>query len=99
IDEWRENEPMRFQDRDDAILPQCAIQRMYQILKDRKALDNTIVTTGVGQHQMWAAQYFPIHHPRHWITSGGLGSMCFGLPSAIGGAGARPFRSGLASTA
>jgi acetolactate synthase-1/2/3 large subunit len=92
IDEWRENEPMRFADRDDAILPQHAIQRMYQILKDRKALNDTIVTTGVGQHQMWAAQYFPIHQPRHWITSGGLGSMGFGLPSAMGAQAAHPFK-------
>jgi acetolactate synthase I/II/III large subunit len=92
IDEWRENEPMRFQDRDDAILPQYAIQRVYQILKDRKRLDQTIVTTGVGQHQMWAAQYFPIHHPRHWLTSGGLGTMGFGLPSAMGAQAAHPLK-------
>jgi len=90
IDEWRESEPLRFQDRDDAILPQYAIQRMWQILKDRKKLDETIVTTGVGQHQMWAAQYFRFNQPRHWITSGGLGSMGFGLPSALGAQAAHP---------
>jgi acetolactate synthase-1/2/3 large subunit len=90
IDQWRENEPMRFQDRDDAILPQYAIQRLYQILQERGRLDQTIVTTGVGQHQMWAAQYFPIHCPRHWITSGGLGSMGFGFPAAMGAQAAHP---------
>jgi acetolactate synthase-1/2/3 large subunit len=90
IDEWREAEPMQFQDRDDAILPQYAIQRLWQILKERGQLDQTIVTTGVGQHQMWAAQYFHFNQPRHWITSGGLGSMGFGLPSALGAQAAHP---------
>jgi acetolactate synthase-1/2/3 large subunit len=90
IEEWREAEPMRFEDRDDAILPQYAIQRMWQILHDRKQLDNTIITTGVGQHQMWAAQYFRFNQPRHWITSGGLGSMGFGLPAALGAQAAHP---------
>ncbi len=90
IEAWRETEPLRFAERDDAILPQHAIQRLWQILKDRGRLDDTIVTTGVGQHQMWAAQYFPISQPRHWITSGGLGSMGFGLPSAMGAQAAHP---------
>jgi acetolactate synthase-1/2/3 large subunit len=92
IDEWREAEPMRFQDRDDAILPQYAIQRLWQILHERKQLDGTIITTGVGQHQMWAAQYFHFNRPRSWITSGGLGSMGFGLPSALGAQAAHPFK-------
>jgi acetolactate synthase I/II/III large subunit len=90
IEDWREAEPLRFQDRDDAILPQFIIQRLWQILKERGQLENTIVTTGVGQHQMWAAQYFHFNSPRHWITSGGLGSMGFGLPSAIGAQAAHP---------
>src|SRR5262249_16746824 len=90
IDEWREAEPMQFQDRDDAILPQYAIHRLWQILKERNQLDQTIVTTGVGQHQMWAAQYFHFNQPRHWITSGGLGAMGFGLPSALGAQAAHP---------
>ncbi|MFO0809666.1 MAG: biosynthetic-type acetolactate synthase large subunit [Gemmataceae bacterium] len=84
IEEWREAEPLRYADRDDAILPQYAIDRLWTILKDRKQLDSTYVTTGVGQHQMWAAQYFRINRPRTWVTSGGLGSMGFGLPSALG---------------
>jgi acetolactate synthase I/II/III large subunit len=90
IDEWRQGEPLRFQDRDDAILPQFAIHRLWQILKDRKRLDDTIVTTGVGQHQMWTAQYFRFNRPRHWVTSGGLGTMGFGLPAALGAQAAHP---------
>ena len=92
IETWRETEPLRFQDRDDAILPQYAIRRLWEVLRDRKQLDETIVTTGVGQHQMWAAQYFAFNKPRRWITSGGLGSMGFGLPSAMGAKAAFPNR-------
>ena len=90
IDVWRDGEPLRFQKRDDAILPQYAIHRLWEILKDRKRLDDTIITTGVGQHQMWAAQYFHFNRPRHWVTSGGLGTMGFGLPAALGAQAAHP---------
>jgi acetolactate synthase-1/2/3 large subunit len=90
IETWRESEPLRFADRDDAVLPQYAIQRLWQILRDRARLDETIITTGVGQHQMWTAQYFPFTRPRNWITSGGLGAMGFGLPSAMGAQAAHP---------
>jgi len=90
IDDWREKDPMRYVDRSDAILPQYAIQRLAQILRAKKLHDNTIVTTGVGQHQMWAAQYFPFNQPRHWVTSGGLGTMGFGLPAAMGAQVAHP---------
>ena len=58
--------------------------------RDRGQLDDTIVTTGVGQHQMWAAQYFHFNKPRHWLTSGGLGTMGFGLPAAMGAQAAHP---------
>jgi acetolactate synthase-1/2/3 large subunit len=90
IEEWREAEPLRYTDRDDAVLSQYAIDRLWQIVRDRNELDKTIVTTGVGQHQMWAAQYYHFNSPRNWITSGGLGSMGFGLPAAIGAKAAHP---------
>lgn len=90
IDTWRDAEPLKYEDRDDAILPQFAIQRLWEILKARGELHNAIITTGVGQHQMWAAQYFHFDHPRTWITSGGLGTMGFGLPSAMGAQAAHP---------
>lgn len=90
IEAWREAEPLRYAQRDDAILPQYAIERMWQIIKQRGRLDETIVTTGVGQHQMWAAQYYRFNNPRLWVTSGGLGSMGFGLPSALGAQAAHP---------
>jgi acetolactate synthase-1/2/3 large subunit len=91
IEEWREAEPLRYADRED-ILPQYAIDRLWQSIRDRGGLDDTIVTTGVGQHQMWAAQYYRFNVPRHWITSGGLGAMGFGLPSAMGAQAAFPGR-------
>jgi acetolactate synthase-1/2/3 large subunit len=90
IDYWRETEPLRYKDRDDAIMPQYCIERLWHILHERGWLDRTIVTTGVGQHQMWAAQYFKFTRPRHWFTSGGLGAMGFGLPAAIGALAAHP---------
>jgi acetolactate synthase-1/2/3 large subunit len=90
IEQWREAEPLRYDDRDDAILPQYAIERLWQIVHERGQLENTIVTTGVGQHQMWGAQYFHFNTPRHWLTSGGLGAMGFGLPAALGAQAANP---------
>lgn len=85
VDQWREAEPLKFTEPGGgAIIPQYTIKRLWEILRDRKQLDNTIITTGVGQHQMWAAQFFPFTKPRTWVTSGGLGTMGFGLPSALG---------------
>jgi acetolactate synthase-1/2/3 large subunit len=92
IDGWRAQEPFKYTDRDDAIVPQYAIERLWQIVKRRNLLEDTIVTTGVGQHQMWAAQYWKFMSPRTWFTSGGLGSMGFGLPAAIGAQVAHPLR-------
>jgi acetolactate synthase-1/2/3 large subunit len=90
VETWRETEPLRYDDRADAILPQYAIERLWQMLRERGELENTVVTTGVGQHQMWAAQYFHFNSPRNWITSGGLGAMGFGLPAAMGAQAAHP---------
>ncbi len=90
IEEWRASEPLQYADREDAILPQYAIERLWQIIRDRKQLENTVITTGVGQHQMWSAQYFHFNTPRRWLTSGGLGAMGFGLPAALGAQAAHP---------
>jgi acetolactate synthase-1/2/3 large subunit len=90
IDEWRAADPMRCPERPDAIISQYAIRRLWEILRDRGQLDKTIITTGVGQHQMWAAQFFQFNKPRKWITSGGLGTMGFGLPAALGAKVAHP---------
>jgi acetolactate synthase-1/2/3 large subunit len=90
IEAWREAEPLRYADRDDAVLPQYAIDRLWQIVRDRGRLDDTIISTGVGQHQMWAAQYYHFQSPRRWLTSGGLGAMGFGLPAALGAQAAHP---------
>jgi acetolactate synthase-1/2/3 large subunit len=92
VDRWRQEEPLRYNDRDDAIVPQYAIERLWTLVRDRGQLDNTIVTTGVGQHQMWAAQYWRFTTPRTWFTSGGLGAMGFGLPAAIGAQVAHPLK-------
>jgi acetolactate synthase-1/2/3 large subunit len=89
IDHWRETEPLKFQETP-AIIPQYAIRRLWEILRDRGQLDDTIITTGVGQHQMWAAQFFHFNRPRKWVTSGGLGTMGFGLPAALGAKVAHP---------
>jgi acetolactate synthase-1/2/3 large subunit len=90
IERWRKDEPLRYQDRNDVILQQYAIDRLWKICKERGLLDRTIVSTGVGQHQMWAAQYWHFDRPRTWLTSGGLGTMGFGLPAALGAKSAFP---------
>ena len=83
IDEWRSVDCLRYEQGEastDAIKPQYAIERLYELTKDRDAF----ITTEVGQHQMWAAQFYKFEKPNHWMTSGGLGTMGYGLPSAIG---------------
>ncbi|NMD08130.1 MAG: acetolactate synthase 3 large subunit, partial [Phyllobacteriaceae bacterium] len=62
------------------IMPQYAIERLYELTKDK----DTYITTEVGQHQMWAAQFYRFNEPHRWMTSGGLGTMGYGLPAAIG---------------
>ena len=80
IDEWKKPPSFTYKQGDKIIKPQYAIERLYQLTKDR----DTYITTEVGQHQMWAAQFYPFEEPRRWMTSGGLGTMGYGLPAAIG---------------
>ena len=82
IDEWRAVDCLKFNQDDKIIKPQYAIQRLYELTKASKK--ETFITTEVGQHQMWAAQYFHFDKPNHWMTSGGLGTMGYGLPAAMG---------------
>ena len=80
IEEWRARQCLRYETSDKIIKPQHAIQRLYELTRHRE----TFITTEVGQHQMWAAQYFGFDQPNHWMTSGGLGTMGYGLPAAMG---------------
>ena len=80
IDKWRAKESLKYKKRDDEIMPQHAIQRLFELTRDK----DPIITTEVGQHQMWAAQFFGFEKPNRWLTSGGLGTMGYGLPAAIG---------------
>jgi acetolactate synthase I/II/III large subunit len=79
IDEWRAVESLRYQQSDEVIKPQYVIEKLYQVTEGK-----AIITSDVGQHQMWAAQYYHFDRPRQWINSGGLGTMGFGLPAAMG---------------
>jgi acetolactate synthase-1/2/3 large subunit len=79
IDEWRAVDSLAYDRNSDLIKPQYVIEQLYQVTKG-----DAYVTSDVGQHQMWAAQYYHFDKPRRWINSGGLGTMGFGLPAAIG---------------
>ena len=80
INDWRSKKSFSYEPSDKVIKPQYAIERLYQLTKDRKVY----VSTEVGQHQMWAAQHFHFDEPNRWMTSGGLGTMGYGLPAALG---------------
>jgi acetolactate synthase I/II/III large subunit len=79
IDEWRDKKSMVFKNSDEVIKPQFVVQKLWEITGG-----DAFVATDVGQHQMWAAQYYGFDKPRRWVTSGGLGTMGFGLPAAMG---------------
>ena len=82
IEEWRAIDCLKFNQSGDIIKPQYAIKRLYELTKKDKR--DVYISTEVGQHQMWAAQYFGFDKPNHWMTSGGLGTMGYGLPAAMG---------------
>ncbi|MBA1156387.1 acetolactate synthase 3 large subunit [Microvirga mediterraneensis] len=86
IEGWRARNCLGFRNSTETIKPQYAIQRLYELTKDRE----TYITTEVGQHQMWAAQYFKFEEPNRWMTSGGHGTMGYGLPAAVGAQLAHP---------
>ncbi len=79
IDEWRAVDSLRYQKSDEVIKPQYVVEKLYEVTGGK-----AIITSDVGQHQMWAAQYYHFDRPRQWINSGGLGTMGFGLPAAMG---------------
>jgi len=80
IDKWRERKSLAYRQSKDIIKPQYAIQRLYELTKDK----DVYITTEVGQHQMWAAQFYGFQEPNRWMTSGGLGTMGYGLPASVG---------------
>jgi acetolactate synthase I/II/III large subunit len=85
IDRWKAEHPLRFKDTEDVIQPQYVVKCLYELTKG-----DAIITTGVGQHQMWAGQYYNFRSPRTFITSAGLGAMGFGYPAAMGAKIAHP---------
>jgi len=85
IEGWRSRQCMRYKLKKDVIMPQYVIEKLYEITGG-----NAIIASDVGQHQMWAAQYYKFDQPRRWLNSGGLGTMGVGLPYAMGAALANP---------
>jgi acetolactate synthase-1/2/3 large subunit len=85
LEEYKNKYPLEFEDSNEVIKPQRFLKRLYEITQGK-----AIVSTDVGQHQMWTAQYYLFDEPNRWITSGGLGAMGFGFPAAIGAAVAKP---------
>ena len=80
IEKWRSKNSLGFINSEETIKPQHAVQRLYELTKNQ----DTYITTEVGQHQMWAAQHYKFNKPNRWMTSGGLGTMGYGLPAAVG---------------
>ena len=86
IERWRARKGFAYRKDPNIIKPQYAIERLYELTKHR----NAYISTEVGQHQMWAAQFYRFEEPNHWMTSGGLGTMGYGLPAAVGAQMAHP---------
>ncbi|WP_084418213.1 acetolactate synthase 3 large subunit [Henriciella litoralis] len=86
IAKWRAVDCFSYPENDGSIRPQYAVERLYELTKDR----DTYISTEVGQHQMWAAQHYHFEEPNRWMTSGGLGTMGYGLPAAVGIQAAHP---------
>ncbi|MDZ7591009.1 MAG: acetolactate synthase 3 catalytic subunit [Rubrivivax sp.] len=80
VNQWRKRECLAYKDSRDVIKPQMVVEKLWQLTRDR----DTYITSDVGQHQMWAAQFYRFEEPRRWINSGGLGTMGVGLPYAMG---------------
>jgi acetolactate synthase-1/2/3 large subunit len=80
IEKWRARKSLAYKGSNEIIKPQYAIERLYELTKNR----DTYITTEVGQHQMWAAQFYRFEEPNRWMTSGGLGTMGYGLPASVG---------------
>jgi acetolactate synthase I/II/III large subunit len=87
IADWRDEYPLRYREDDDLLKPQRVLETLQELTAGR---DDVVFTTGVGQHQMWAMQYLRCERPRSFISSGGLGTMGFGIPAAVGARAARP---------
>jgi len=86
VDDWRKRFPLHYSNESGGLMPQYVVERVSELTKDRE----TIVCTEVGQNQMWACQYYTLRKPRTWVSSGGLGTMGFGFPAAIGAQLGRP---------
>ncbi len=85
IDKWKKQHPLSYEFNDEVIKPQFVVEKLYELTKG-----NAIISTEVGQNQMWAAQFFKYNKPRTWLSSGGLGTMGYGFPAAIGAQMAHP---------
>ncbi|MDP2181294.1 MAG: biosynthetic-type acetolactate synthase large subunit [Actinomycetota bacterium] len=86
IDDWRKRFPLHYSTESGDLMPQYVVQRISELTKDR----DTVLTTEVGQNQMWACQFYTLRKPRTWVSSGGLGTMGFGFPAALGAQLGRP---------
>ena len=86
VGKWKAVDSLKYRNNKDVIMPQYAIERLFALTKDM----DTYITTEVGQHQMWAAQFYRFEEPNRWMTSGGLGTMGYGLPAAVGVQAAHP---------